>query len=194
MEREFPTLEEVRIGALQAKVLENVYNQTKERLKNAELEELTEEDLYILYLTETLHYEEIESLHKPEIQQLLIKHKFINALLYRLVDYIEDKQVIKDLLSSKEFVESNFIIKPVTITNIEIEKIDENVSSYYITIHFIDKETQTSYSIEIGEGFELTNAKKFKDEITSNKDNMSIILDSKRNKPITLIKYYEGII
>ena len=53
----------------------------------------------------------------------------------------------------------------------------------------IDKKTQTSYSIEIGEGFELTNAKKFKDEIISNKDNMSIILDSKRNKPVTLIKY-----
>jgi len=189
MESEFPTLEEIRIGALQAKVLENVYNQTKERLKNANIEDMTEEDIYILYLTGTLHQEEIESLHKPEIQQLLIKHGFIKAFLHFLVDYIKDKQVIKDLLSSKEFTEANFIIKPVTITNIEIEKLDENFSKYYITIQFIDKKTQTSYSIEIGEGFELTNAKKFKDEIISNKDNMSIILDSKRNKPVTLIKY-----
>ena len=145
MESEFPTLEEIRIGALQAKVLENVYNQTKERLKNANIEDMTEEDIYILYLTGTLHQEEIESLHKPEIQQLLIKHGFIKAFLHFLVDYIKDKQVIKALLSSKEFTEAKFIIKPVTITNIEIEKLDENFSKYYITIQFIDKKTQTSY-------------------------------------------------
>ena len=110
MESEFPTLEEIRIGALQAKVLENVYNQTKERLKNANIEDMTEEDIYILYLTGTLHQEEIESLHKPEIQQLLIKHGFINSFL-KQVDYICDKQVIKKLFKSKQFVNLDFIIK-----------------------------------------------------------------------------------
>ena len=38
MEREYPTLEEVRIGALQFSILEKIYNQTKEQLKNTKLE------------------------------------------------------------------------------------------------------------------------------------------------------------
>lgn len=115
------TLEQARIWALQEKVLENVYNQTKERLKNTKIEDITEEDLYILYLTDTLHQEEMESLYKPEIQQLLIKHGFINSLLSK-IEYIYDKQTIKDLLTSKQYIESNFIIKPVTITEKKLSK------------------------------------------------------------------------
>ena len=108
MEREYPTLEEVRIGALQFSILEKIYNQTKEQLKNTKLEELTEEEIYILYLSEKRDFTDLE---KPEIQQLLIKHGFISSLL-RKVDYIYDKQVIKDLLSSKDYAESNLTIKP----------------------------------------------------------------------------------
>lgn len=189
MEREYPTLEEVRIGALQFSILEKIYNQTKEQLKNTKLEELTEEEIYILYLSEKRDFTDLE---KPEIQQLLIKHRFIGSLLNE-IDYISNKQVIKDLLSSKEFVESNFIIKPVTITNIQLEKVDETLIDYFITSHFIDKETHKAYSIEATLPLTPSNADKYKDEIMSNKDNMFVILDSKKDKPITLVKYYEDI-
>ena len=189
MEREYPTLEEVRIGALQFSILEKIYNQTKEKLKNTKLEELTEEEIYILYLSEK---RDLTDLENPEIQQLLIKHRFIGSLLNE-IDYISNKQVIKYLLSSKEFVESNFIIKPVTITNIQLEKVDETLIDYFITSHFIDKETHKAYLIEATLPLNPSNAERYKNEIMSNKDNMLVILDSKKDKPMTLVKYYEDI-
>ena len=183
------TLEQARIWALQAKALRRLYNQTKENLKNTKLEKLTEEDIYILYLSQETNLAELE---KPEIQQLLIKHGFISSLLND-IDYIYDKQVIKYLLSSKDFVESKFIIKPVTITDTELKEVDETLNDYYIIFHFIDKETQKSYSLEPVMPLNPSDAEEYKDKIMSNKDNMLVILDSTKDKPMTLVKYYEDI-
>lgn len=181
------TLEQARIWALQEKVLENVYNQTKERLKNTKIENITEEDLYILYLTDTLHQEEMESLYKPEIQQLLIKHGFINSLLSK-IEYIYDKQTIKDLLASKQYIESNFIIKPVTITEKKVIEMSDVPDLHDIIFHFINKETQKPYSITTWLPIEISNAERYLNEIMINKDNMLVILDSKKDEPVTLVK------
>lgn len=57
--------EQVRIMLLQVGTLKSLYKQTKEKLKNTKLEDLTEEDIYILYLSQET---DIEDLYKPEIQ------------------------------------------------------------------------------------------------------------------------------
>lgn len=188
MEREYPTLEEVRIGALQFSILEKIYNQTKEQLKNTKLEELTEEEIYILYLSEKRDFTDLE---KPEIQQLLIKHRFIGSLLNE-IDYISNKQVIKDLLSSKDYAESNLTIKPITITSIEmITLFLEKDTFYNMRINFKDKETQKEYSIltTIWLVPNQSEIERYKNEIMTNKDTMGIIIDTKEDKPVSLIKF-----
>ena len=176
--------EQVRIMLLQVGTLKSLYKQTKEKLKNTKLEDLTEEDIYILYLSQET---DIEDLYKPEIQQLLIKHGFINSLL-KQVDYICDKQVIKNLFKNKQFVNLDFIIRSVSITNIEIIELEDVLGWYYIIFHFIDKENQETYSIEPVIPLDLSTARKYKNEIMTNKDNMLVILDSMKTRPVTLVK------
>lgn len=182
------TVEQVKIWNLEIGISQRLYKEVKERLKNTKLEDITEEEIYTLFLSDET---EVRDLYKPEIQQLLIKHGFISSLL-RKVDYIYDKQVIKDLLSSKDYAESNLTIKPITITSIEmITLFLEKDTFYNMRINFKDKETQKEYSIltTIWLVPNQSEIERYKNEIMTNKDTMGIIIDTKEDKPVSLIKF-----
>lgn len=186
------TVEQVKIWNLEIGISKRLYKEVKERLKNTKLEDITEEEIYTLFLSDET---EVRDLYKPEIQQLLIKHGFISSFL-RKVDYIYDKQVIKDLLSSKDYAESNLTIKPITITSIEmITLFLEKDTFYNMRINFKDKETQKEYSIltTIWLVPNQSEIERYKNEIMTNKDTMGIIIDTKEDKPVSLIKFYEDI-
>lgn len=71
----------------------------------------------------------------------------------------------------------------------------EKDTFYNMRINFKDKETQKEYSIltTIWLVPNQSEIKRYKNEIMTNKDTMGIIIDTKEDKPVTLVKYYEDI-
>ena len=84
---------------------ENVitYEQVEERLRNVPLADYTAQDVQDRYIA----YGSEEELNQPEIQALLIKHNYVDILTSGIVDFIDNKEVIKDIFASNLFEDKN---------------------------------------------------------------------------------------
>ena len=186
--KELPSLEEVMRISMETKLL---YNQAKERLKNTNPKDMQLEDIYILYLSDEGNRED---LYKPEVQRAIIKYG-LTICLFKRIDYIWDKQVIKDLFSSNFWQHTTIKALRIEITGIEIIRELDTSNLYSIILSFKDKNTQKSYSVYQPIIEKLDKVEQYKNELISNKDDMIIISEKNKKKTYVycLIKYYDDI-
>ena len=93
------------------------------------------EDIYILYLSDEGNRED---LYKPEVQRAIIKYG-LAICLFKRIDYIWDKQVIKDLFSSNFWQHTTIKALRIEITGIEIIRELDTSNLYSIILSFKDK-------------------------------------------------------
>lgn len=171
------------------------YEEVITRLKGKKLEDYTREDVndrYIAYGNDT-------ELNTPEIQRLLIKHKFYNALMDS-IDVIEDRQTIQELLSSNLFEDTNYTIMEGRIINVEKEPftlLKNEHTVYNLIVTFEEMNTNKQYKLKacIILEDEEEELERYKKEIKPYTNNVAVIVMNRDNDLYIgcYLKYYEDI-
>lgn len=180
MDKELLTLED----------LEKV-KQAEKELDNTNIEDMTKEDIYLKYV---LLGNKTKCM-KPKVTKALIKYGFIKeALSY--VDFLSNKQIIIDLLASKQLKYNEFAVIQGTVTNtiIQKEEVEENCMLYHILIEFTSKDKSKVYNFTYLYG-NLEDIIEFQDKIHPYKNNIIAIVKDENTTPnlLTLVKVYNDI-
>lgn len=170
------------------------YEEVITRLKGKKLEDYTREDVndrYIAYGSDT-------ELNTPEIQRLLIKHKFYNALMDS-IDIIEDRQTIQELLSSELFQDKNVNIMEGRITNVDTEPfaiLEKEHTIYNLIVTFEEKNTNKKYKLKAYVIFDdEEEIERYKEELKPYTNNVAVIVMNRDNDLYVrcYLKCYEDI-
>lgn len=171
------------------------YEEVITRLKGKKLEDYTREDVndrYIAYGSDT-------ELNTPEIQRLLIKHKFYNALIDS-IDIIEDRKTIQELLSSDLFQDKNVNIIEGRITNVDTEPfaiLEKEHTIYNLIVTFEEKNTNTQYKLKAYVIFddEEEELERYKEELKPYTNNVAVVVVNRENDLYVrcYLKKYEDI-
>lgn len=82
------------------------YAEVEERLKNVPLEQMSAQDVFDKYIG----FGTYEDYNNIEIQKLLIKHNFVEWLIYGVSTIIKDKEIIEGILTSKVLQDNRYKI------------------------------------------------------------------------------------
>lgn len=173
--------------------LENLkrLKQAETELDNINIEDMTKEDIYFKYVflgNET-------KCRKPKVTKALIKYGYIKeALSY--VDFLSNKQIIIDLLASKQLKDRKYTVIQGAITNTTIhkEEIKENCNIHNILIEFTSKDKSKVYNFTYLYG-NLEDIIEFQYKIKPYKNNIVAIVENENTKQhlLTLVKFYDDI-
>lgn len=169
------------------------YEEVITRLQGKKLEDYTREDVNDRYIA----YGNEAELNTPEIQRLLIKHKFHNALL-DCIDIIEDRQTIQELLSSDLFKYTNNTIIEGRIINIEKEPfavLEHEHTIYNLIVTFEEINTNKQYKMKAYVILEEEELERYKEELRPYTNNVAVIVRNRDNDLYVrcYLKKYEDI-
>ncbi len=166
--------------------------QAEKELNNVNIEDMTKEEIFLKYVFWANKGEE------PKVTKALIKYGYIREALSR-DDFLTNKQIIIDLLASKQLKDKEFTVIQGAITNTtiqeeEIEGMKENFILYNILIEFTSKDKSKVYNFTYLYGG-LENIIEFQDEIKPYKNNIIAIVEDENTNPhlLTLVKVYDDI-
>ena len=176
---------------------ENVitYEQVEERLKNVPIAEYTAQDVQDRYIA----YGDDEDLDRTEIQLLLLKHNYVEELIYSVPFVITDKSVIEGVYASNIFESTKFMSYEGRIDNIKLVE-DKNedprphTNLWFPVIEFVEKESQKRFSFK-GKFLRPSETEAYKNKVELHKDNVIAIVENRNNKLrlVCLVKVYEDI-
>ena len=145
------------------------YESVEERLKNKPVSEWTDQDVFDRYVA----YGDDKELDEPSVQNLLIKHGYINELINLVDNVIYDESIIKEILNSEVIQKEKYIVRKGKIDKmIFSENIDLPDDFIDVTLSFIDNNKRT---IEIKDLCYIPNKENYIKNIENYKDNIIII-------------------
>lgn len=165
--------------------------QADKELDNINIEDMTKEDIYLKYVV----WGDETKCRKPKVTKALIKYGYIREALF-YIDFLTNKQIIIDLLASKQLKDKEFTVIQGTVTNttIQEEEIEENCMLYNILIEFTSKDKSKVYNFT-NLYVNLEDMIEFQNKIKPYKDNIiAIVKDENTNSHLlTLVKFYDDI-
>ena len=170
------------------------YEEVMKRLENKKFEDYTKEDTLDRYVA----YGTVEELKEPKIQQLLIKHKLYNELIY-FTDMIDNKQVIQDLLSSDLFNDKSIYLIEGKILNIEKRVLIQETNGdniYYSMVTIEDKYTLKPIELKSQVLLDLEALEDYKEQLKPYYNTNIVALVARTNNEISIkcyLKYYNDI-
>lgn len=149
------------------------YEIVKERLKNKPLSEWTNQDVFDRYVA----YGNDEELNTPDIQELLIKHGYIDELINLVDNVIYDAIIINDILNSKIIKEKDYIVRKGCIVDILFCENDELPDEFLDVV--IKLKDDNSNIIDIKDLCYLINKEKYKNDLEKYRKNIIIITENR---------------